>query len=95
MRGESTIVAKKDQVSAQVAGEFVILSLKTGLYHGLNPIGSRVWELIRQPTTFRAICETILAEYDVDTETCERDLEDLLKQLEEVDLIEIRDGSFV
>ena len=95
MDKDTKIVATKDQVSAQVSGESVILSLKTGLYHGLDPIGSRVWELVRQPITFRSICETILAEYEVDAATWEHDLKVLLKQLEEAGLIEYTDDAIL
>jgi hypothetical protein len=44
----STVVAAKDQVSCDLAGEAVILNLKSGIYYGLNPVAARVWSLIQR-----------------------------------------------
>lgn len=91
MQFDARIVAVRDQVSADLSGEFVILHLTTGVYHGLDQVGSRVWELIQQPRTFREIYNVLLAEYEVDDATCERDLRELLEQLEKANLIEFLD----
>jgi len=91
MQSDTKIVATQDQVSTSVSGESIILNVKTGLYHGLDPIGARLWELLVEPTTFGSIVGTVMAEYDIDADTCERDLNDLLAQLSEAGLIEIGD----
>ena len=61
----SKIVAAPEQVSSELAGESVILNLKTGLYYGLNEVGATIWEQIQSPKTFQEICDLIEAEYEV------------------------------
>jgi Coenzyme PQQ synthesis protein D (PqqD) len=89
LKSNSRIKVSEDQVSSYVAGEAVILNLKTGTYHSLNPVGARIWQLIQETKTVQEIINTLCLEYDVDLQVCERDLEELLKNLESAHLIEI------
>jgi Coenzyme PQQ synthesis protein D (PqqD) len=87
---DSVVVVSQDQVSSDLAGESVILNLKSGTYYGLNELGSVIWEFIQEPKTVADICESILQEYEVDAETCESSVQDLLSDLINAQLVEIR-----
>jgi len=88
----SIVVAAQDQVSSDLAGEAVVLSLQTGKYYGLARVASRIWELLKTPACVADIRDTIVRQFDVDPERCERDLFKFLQQLADQGLIEIRDG---
>lgn len=90
---ETTVVATKEQASADLGGEAAILNLKNGVYYGLDPVGSRIWTLIQEPRTVGEVREMLLEEYDVDADRCERDLLALLRQLAENNLIDIVDDA--
>jgi Coenzyme PQQ synthesis protein D (PqqD) len=87
---DSRFVVSPDQVSCDLGGEAAILQLKSAIYYGLDPVGARVWELLRTPKTLAELRDAIVAEYEVDSETCERDLRGLLEKLASERLIEIR-----
>ena len=89
--GRSTVVAAKDQVSCDLAGEAAILNLQAGVYYGLDAVGARVWHLLQEPRTVQDIRDTILMEYEVERDRCERDLLALLQDLAAAGLIEVRD----
>ena len=89
----SVVVATKEQVSSDLAGEAVILSLQTGMYYGLDPVGAHIWELLRTPTAVADLRDSIVRQYDVEADRCERDIVNLLHQLADQGLIEIRDGT--
>jgi hypothetical protein len=91
----STVVAVKDQVSADLAGEAAILNLKSGVYYGLNEVGARIWQLIQKPTTVTTIRDTLLEEYEVESDSCGRDLLALLQDLATAGLIEVIDEAAV
>ncbi len=74
-------------------GEMVILSLKDGMYYGLDPVGARIWQLIQNQCTIEEIIQAILAEYEVERERFERDLEDLLQDLKVHGLAEFSNGD--
>lgn len=90
---ETTVVATPDQVSAELAGEAVILDMKSGMYYGLNPVGVRIWELIANPCRVSDVKAVLLDEYDVDPDRCERDLLAILKELSDKGLIEVKDQA--
>jgi len=89
----SVVVAAKDQVSSDLAGEAVILSLQTGMYYGLDSVGAHIWELLRTPTVVADIRDAVVQQYNVEVEQCERDILSFLHQLAEQGLIEVRDGT--
>ena len=88
---DSTVVAAQDQVSADLGGDAAILSMRSGVYYGLDSVGARIWNLIREPIKVIEIRNAILNEYEVEPERCERELLTLLKQLEDEGLLRIVD----
>ncbi len=86
-----TVVAVKDQVSCDLGGESVILALKAGVYYGMNPLGTFVWDLVQKPIKISKVRDRILEEYQVEPGQCERDLISLMKDLLDNGLIECTD----
>jgi hypothetical protein len=86
------VVASKEQASADLGDEVAILNPKDGVYYGLDPVGARIWKLVQTPLTVREIRDTLLAEYDVESDRCERDLIALLEELAQRQLIEVIDN---
>ena len=84
------VVASKEQVSCDLAGEAAILNLKNSAYYGLDEVGARIWNLIEQPTAVSAVRDAIVDEYDVDAEQCERDVIKLLHKLAAEGLVDIK-----
>jgi hypothetical protein len=87
---DSIVIVSQDQVSSDLAGESVILNLKDGTYYGLNELGSVIWEFIQEPKTVADICDSILQEYEVDTDTCNSSVQTLLNDLVNAQLVEIQ-----
>ncbi|MEA5507532.1 PqqD family peptide modification chaperone [Halotia wernerae UHCC 0503] len=89
----SVVVADREQIFSDIGGEAVILHLKTGIYHGLNEIGARIWTLIQEPKSVKDIQHILLEEYEVEVERCDRDLIALLKDLLAAGLIEVKNET--
>jgi hypothetical protein len=86
-----TVVAAREQVSCDLGGESVILGLKAGVYYGINPMGTFIWNLIKEPIKINEIRDRILKEFEVESDQCERDLVELLEALLANGLIECTD----
>jgi len=84
---DSVIQLSKDQVSCDLAGEAAILNLKAGMYYGVDPVGARIWSLAQKPVLVKEIRDTLLKEYDVEREQCEKDLFSLLDRFRQEGLI--------
>lgn len=91
LSGSTIITVNKEYVYCNVEDEMVLLGMEDGIYYGLNPVGAFIWEQIKEPKTIDQVRDAILDEYDVETEECERDLYDLLKELTEKGLVIVKD----
>ena len=70
----SDFVVLDAQVAATVVDDQAVIVLAdAGRINILNPLGTRIWELIDGHTTIASIVKTITAEYDVSLETAEHD----------------------
>lgn len=71
----------------RVGDELVLLDLDRGTYLGLDPVGSRFWELITSGASLGEAMETMLSEYEVTREELELDLDALVADLERNELV--------
>ena len=89
----SIVAATKDQVSSDLGGETILLSMQSAMYYGLDSVGARIWELLREPVRVSEIRDVIAREYDVEIDRCESDVLAFLKDLAAKGLIEVSGGS--
>lgn len=85
----TTLVASPDQVSANVAGESVILGMKDATYYGLDPVGTRIWELLQAPRVLGDVVTVITEEFEVSREQAAADLLAFVADLHAHGLVEI------
>jgi hypothetical protein len=92
---DSLVVRADGHRSAELAdGDLVVLSVASGGYYGLNPVGARIWSLLQEPRTVRELEGRMLEEFEVDPARCAREVRDLLRDLADFGLVEVtRAGS--
>ena len=83
----------KDAISTELDGETVILNIETGIYSGLDQVGTTIWNALAQPATFLSLKERIMADYEVSEQRCSTDLCAFLDELLNNRLITIDDGE--
>lgn len=71
---ETRIVQGKDIFASDIDDEVVMANLNTDKYYGLNPVSTRIWHLIAEPTSVSDICTQLLTEFDIDEETCRNEV---------------------
>lgn len=79
---DASVVATPRQLSTTLGEEVIILGLDDSLYYGLTGTGARIWELVQTPRTIDDILATITAEFDVDRQRAQADLDALLADLQ-------------
>jgi len=84
-----SVVQATDVVAAEMDGETVMMRIKSGMYYGLDNVGSRIWELIETPRQVSQVIDRLMEEYDVERAKCQANTLDLLNQLYEEGLIKI------
>jgi hypothetical protein len=87
------VVATSEQVSCPLGEESAILNLKNSVYYGMNTVGARVWDLLKQPKSVTELRNALLEEFEVDEARCGGDLLALLETMRSEGLIEIRGAA--
>lgn len=93
LNGVSLVTAGKDLLFCELSDGAVILDLKSGVYYGLDAVGTTIWSLIQEPKPIRDILAAVLEEYEVEAGRCEQDLRELLREMNSLNLVEIRDET--
>ena len=69
--------------------ETVVLNLDSGKYHGLNPVGGRMLELLDKTGSVGEVARRLATEFDRPQDEIDRDLSEFCADLAERGLIEL------
>jgi hypothetical protein len=72
----------------KIGDETILLNLETGTYFGLDAVGSRFLELLEQYGDISVAHRTMLAEFDVQSQTLEADILRLVEEMRSKGLVE-------
>jgi len=77
-------------VSFSIVGEDAfLLNTHTNKYYGLEEVGARLWELLKQGKSLKETHRILLNEYDVNATQLEQDMLELVNHLVENGLVEV------
>lgn len=79
---------KSELLEAEVDGELVALQIDKGTCYGFNRSATRIWQLAEQPILMSDLCAALVGEFEVDRGTCEREVAEMVRELEREGLIE-------
>jgi len=85
----ATIVIPSQVMARAVGDELVILDLASGTYFGLDPVGTRAWQLLGDLRNLGQAVEIMLGEFEVSREQLERDLVTLVDSLQAQGLLKV------
>lgn len=88
LTADSLVARSGGFLTAEIDDEVVALSIEKGQCYSLNKTGSRIWNLIEGPTRIEDICKALAGRYDVDRDSCEREVLALLEELRAEGMIE-------
>ena len=89
--GEDLVVERRgEMIETEVDGELVALHIDNGTCYGFNSTATRIWAMIEQPRRLSEIKRELLSEFDVEPDTCEAQLKELLDELAADGLVAIR-----
>ena len=82
---------KKDLLSSRMDQETVMMHPESGKYFSLNPVATRIWELLEVPLTYNKLLNILISEFDVPSEVCQKETKEFLQTLIEKDIIEVKE----
>lgn len=75
----------------ELQGEAVLLNLNSGIYFGLDAVGTRMWQLIVEHEQLAPVVQSVVAEYDVSESQTTADLLALVARLQDQGLVTVRE----
>jgi len=84
---DEALVPSVDAVESAVGDETVILHLKSGIYFGLDPMGTRIWAMLKEGVSSAEICKRLTEEFDVSPDVVEADARRFLSELKANDIL--------
>jgi hypothetical protein len=80
-------------IARTIDDEAVVLDFGSDMYYGLNAAGAWIWERLAQggPVALETLLTDLVAEFDVDRQTAERDLNEFVSTLRSKDLVDVHD----
>jgi len=76
-----------DVIFTIVDDQAILLEQKTGKYYSLNTVGTRFWALLEEYGHLDKVQKQLMAEFDVEEEQLNADVERLVSKLLENDLL--------
>ena len=80
--GAQSFAVSPSVVFRQMDDGAVLLDLESGVYFGLDEVGTRVWTLLLEQKTPDAVCEAMLDEFDVEPGVLAEDVRRLVGELQ-------------
>ena len=86
---DSMVARDQSLMFSDLDDETVMMSIESGKYYGLDDIGSRIWVLSEQQCSVGDICDSLMTEFEVDRDTCQRHVFEFLEELKDEGIITV------
>jgi hypothetical protein len=80
-------VRNSKTISGRLHDELVTMDLDQGKYFSLNPVATRIWDLLEKPVAMEVLCRVLMDEYEVNYDQCQADVGHHLDEMEKIGLL--------
>ena len=74
-------------ISGRLHDEMVMMDLEQGKYFSLNPVATRIWDLLERELTVAELCALLKEEYEVESRQCFDEVSEHLSEMARLGLI--------
>jgi hypothetical protein len=85
----SRVTLSGDVLFQELHGDAVLLDMRTGVYFGLDKVGTRIWNLLDEHKVLSDVVRVMTDEFDVDGQRCSDDVLALVTRLREQGLLSV------
>jgi hypothetical protein len=89
LTSKALVSRNQDLIAASIDNDLVMMSVDQGEYYGITGVGSQVWEMLAEPISVEDITRHLCAEYDVDKNLCQADMQSFVDDLLKLGLVSI------
>jgi PqqD family protein of HPr-rel-A system len=81
------MVVNKSVVCAELDDESVLLDIESGMYFGLDAVGTTIWTMLAEGASEDAIAACLSEEYDLPASQIRADVDEFLQTLQSKGLV--------
>lgn len=74
-------------ISGRLHDEMVMMDLDQGKYFSLNPVATRIWDLLERELTIEELCALLREEYEVESNRCSEEVAGYLEEMARLGLV--------
>ena len=78
----------EETIFSEIGDDIVALNIPNGRSYGMENVAAAVWNLLEKPTDIHRICEELQCRYEVDPDTCRKDVNQLIDHFRREGLID-------
>lgn len=82
------LLRSEEILTTAMGDELLMLNIRAGLYHNMNPMGARIWAILAAPTTLGEVVDQLVSEFEVTREDCTEQVEQFVAKLRGKGLLE-------
>ncbi len=68
-------------ISGRLSDELVMMDIEKGKYFSLNPVATRIWDLLENPLSVDELCGLLMKEYEVEAEQCRTEVGEVISEM--------------
>lgn len=87
---ETVFVRNENILSTSIDDEIGLMSVEKGKYYAMNTVGSDIWNILGKPTSLNELVSALTSEYNVDTDTCMKQVREYVIKLLDEGIILVR-----
>lgn len=77
-------------ISGRLHDEMVMMDLEQGKYFSLNPVATRIWDLLEKELTVDELCALLREDYEVESHRCLEEVGEYLEEMLRLKLIAVK-----
>ena len=89
----SRYIRNSKTISGRLHDEIVMMDPAQGKYFSLNPVATRIWDLLDRWIETDEICGILTEEYDVELNKCRIEVIDCLSSMEKLGLVFMQESA--
>lgn len=80
-RMQTRYIRNNKCISGRLNDELVMMNMDKGKYFSLNPVATRIWDMLEKPMIIDDLCVLLMGEYEVCEEECRSEVGEVIAEM--------------
>lgn len=81
-------VRNSSNITSKIEDEIIMVDVERGEYFALNPVATRIWEILAKPHSPEEISSRLQEEYEINTSDCDQEVREFIDHCLSLGIVE-------